>query len=212
MHKVRINIMLCLWNSTVVNPCFQTRREISDLFKTNMYIFTPQYFSLYLFFSLSSHLPSLIFFRFLSCNSHFLFFLSFYHLFLFSYSSPVFSLFHTHSLFSLHCFCFLIYFSLFFIFVYISFNSFCFVLIYFSFFFVSFFIYFFILFFFLFYFLFCFVSLSFFFLFFYFVFLFYFISFFFFLSLSFFLILFYFTFLSYFWLNKTRREISDLIS
>ena len=112
-----------------------------------MYIFTPQDFSPYLFFSLSSHLPSLIFFRFLSCNSHFLFFLSFYHLFLFSYSSPVFSLFHTHSLFSLHCFCFLIYFSLFFIFVYISFNSFCFVLIYFSFFFVSFFIYFFILFF-----------------------------------------------------------------
>ena len=68
MHKVRINIMLCLRNSTVVNPRFQTRREISDLFKTNMYIFTPQDFSLYLLFSLSSHLPSLIFFRFLSCN------------------------------------------------------------------------------------------------------------------------------------------------
>ena len=89
-----------------------------------MYIFTPQdfylYISLFLFFSLSS----LIFFRFLSCNSHFIFFLS-----LFPYSSPVFSIFHTHSLFSLHCFCFLIYFnlssfiSLFFFFVYISFNS-----------------------------------------------------------------------------------------
>ena len=201
--------MLRLWNSTVVNPRFQTRREISDLFKTNMYIFTPKDFSLYLFFSLSSHLPSLIFFRFLSCNSHFLFFLSFYHLFLFSYSSPVFSLFHTHSLFSLHCFCFLIYFSLFFIFVYISFNSFCFVLIYFSFFFVSFFIYFFILFFFLFYILFCFVSLSFFFfsfsLYFFFLFIF-------FLFISFFFNFFYFTFLSYFWSNKTRREISDLIS
>ena len=75
-----------------------------------MYIFTPQDFSLYislsLFFSLSS-LSSLIFFRFLSCNSHFIFSLS-----LFPYSSPVFSVFHTHSLFSLHCFCFLIYFSL----------------------------------------------------------------------------------------------------
>ena len=62
----------------VVNPRFQTRREISDLFKTNMYIFTPQDFSLYLFFSLSSHLPSLIFFRF--C----LVILTFFSFFLFS--------------------------------------------------------------------------------------------------------------------------------
>ena len=116
-----------------------------------MYIFTPQDSSLYLsfFFLLSSlSLSSLIFFRFLSCNSHFFFFLSsslFLSLILFSYSSLVFSLFHTHSLFSVHCFCCLIYFSLpsfislLFNFVYIPFNSFYFVLLYFFFFLIFFF-------------------------------------------------------------------------
>ena len=38
-HKIRINIMLCLRNSTIVDPRFQIpRREIGDLFITNMYI------------------------------------------------------------------------------------------------------------------------------------------------------------------------------
>ena len=206
--------MLCLWNSTVVDPRFQTRREISDLFITNMYIFTPQDFSLYiclsLFFSLSS-LSSLIFFRFLSCNSHFIFFLS-----LFPYSSPVFSVFHTHSLFSLHCFCFLIYFSLSsvislfphlflssFFFVYISFNSIYFVSLYFSFFFVPFSYFLFYFSFFFFSFLFHFVLLAFFFLFFYFVFLVFIFIFFYFLFCFFYFLLLSFFFFLYFLFSFT---------
>ena len=107
IHKIRINIMLCLLNSTVVDPRFQTRREVSDLFITNMYIFTHQDFSLYLSFSFLLSflsLSSLIFFCFLSCIilTFFIFLLFSLFITFFSYSSPVFSFFHTYSLFFLH--------------------------------------------------------------------------------------------------------------
>ena len=75
----------------------------------------PHFHSNFCFFSLSRFLSflslsSLIFLRFLSCNSHLLpfslfslFSLVFFLLILLTFS-PGFSLFHTHSLFSLSCF------------------------------------------------------------------------------------------------------------
>ena len=81
--------MLCLWNSTVVDLRFQTWREISDLFITNMYNFTPQDFSLYLsvsFLPSFLSLSSLFFSVFCLVVLTFFFFspvLSFYHLYFF---------------------------------------------------------------------------------------------------------------------------------
>ena len=117
-------------------------------FFISLSLFSFPFFSFSLNFMLFS-LSSLIFLRLiLSCSSHLLSFLSFSLVPFFSFSpfSPGFSLFHTHSIFTLPCFCFshlflsfLIYFSLFHLFSLISFifPLICFILFYFSFLFSS---------------------------------------------------------------------------
>ena len=46
-HKIHINIMLCLLNSDVVDPCFQTQRAIGQrLYRQSLMMFTSEVYLL----------------------------------------------------------------------------------------------------------------------------------------------------------------------